>query len=376
MIDRLIESKLRASTGIGKAVIVMGARQVGKTTVLHKLLDNAHDVLWLNGDDTDVRGLFENVNSARLKAIIGSSKTLVIDEAQRIRDIGIKLKLITDQIPEVQLFATGSSSFELANEINEPLTGRKREHKLYPLSYEEMVKSHGMLEEGRLIPHRLVFGYYPEVVMNAGNEKTILRELADSYLFKDILIWDAVKKSDKLVKLMQALALQTGSQVSYSEVGGLCGLDYKTVEKYITLLEQTYIVFRLGSFSRNLRNELKKSRKIYFYDNGIRNSLIANFTQLESRTDVGALWENFLMAERMKALHYHDIWVNSWFWRTAQQKEIDLVEERGGKLSAFEFKWNPGAKTKDPKLFLDSYPNSSYSVIHRENFDNFLLLSD
>ena len=374
MINRLIESKLAASMGIGKAVILMGARQVGKTTVLHKLLDAAHDVLWLNGDDPDVRSLFEDVTSSRLKAIIGNKKTLVIDEAQRIRDIGIKLKLITDQIPEVQLVATGSSSFELANEINEPLTGRKREHRLYPLSYAEMADDHGALEENRLIPHRLVFGYYPEVVMNAGSEKTILRELADSYLFKDILIWDAVKKSDKLVKLLRALALHVGSQVSYSELGGICGIDYKTVEKYIILLEQTYIVFRLGSFSRNLRNELKKSRKVYFYDNGIRNSLIANFTQLESRTDVGALWENFLMSERMKALNYHDIWVNSWFWRTDLQKEIDLVEERDGKLSAFEFKWNPSAKIKEPKLFLDSYPNSSYSVIHRENFEDFLYL--
>ncbi|MCL1907501.1 MAG: ATP-binding protein [Propionibacteriaceae bacterium] len=366
--------KLRNDLGRGKAVILMGARQVGKTTVLHKLLDGTPGVLWLSGDDLDVRSLFDQATSTRLKTVIGQHHTLVLDEAQRIEDIGIKLKIITDQIPEIQVIATGSSSFELANKDNEPLTGRKFTHQMFPLSYEEMVNHHGLLEENRLLTHRLVFGYYPDVVTHPGSEKVILRELSDSYLFKDLLNWGIVKKTDSLVKLLQALAYQVGSQVSYPEIGNLCGLDYKTVDKYVTLLEQAHIVFRLSSFSRNLRNELKKSRKIYFVDNGIRNSLIANFAQFESRADFGALWENYLMSERRKAVHYHDIWANTWFWRTTQQSEIDLIEEVDGHLAAYEYKWNPSAKTKKHKLFLETYPGSQLRVIHRGNVEEFLLV--
>jgi predicted AAA+ superfamily ATPase len=213
---------------------------------------------------------------------------VIIDEAQRIQEIGLRMKLITDQIPEVQLVATGSSSFELANQINEPLTGRKWEYKMYPISFGEMVTNHGLLEEKRLLPHRMVYGYYPEVVNHIGSEKEILKQLSDSFLYKDVLLLDQIQKPDGLIKLLQALAYQVGSQVSYNELSLLTGLDAKTVDKYITVLEQAYVVFRLGSFSRNLRSELKKSRKIYFYDNGIRNALIANFNQLESRQDVGA----------------------------------------------------------------------------------------
>ena len=376
MINRMIETSIKANLNSGKALIVMGARQVGKTTALHSILDNTTGVLWLNGDEPDTQGLFDAATSSRLRAIIGNNSIIVIDEAQRIPDIGSKLKLIIDYIPEVQLIASGSSSFELASKINEPLTGRKIEHRLFPISFGEMVLHHGLLEELRLLPHRMVFGYYPEVVTNLGDEKAILREISDSYLFKDVLISDAVKRSDGLVRLLQALAYQVGSQVSYTELGQVSGLDYKTVEKYITLLEQSYVVFRLGSFSRNLRSELKKSRKIFFYDNGIRNALIANFTQLESRTDTGALWENFIISERMKVLHYHGIWANSWFWRTTQQQEIDYIEEKDGELSACEFKWNPDAKARRPKAFFEAYPNSSYQLIHRNNFENFLLVDD
>ena len=253
---------------------------------------------------------------------------MVIDEAQRIEDIGLRLKLITDQINDVQLIATGSSSFDLANKINEPLTGRKWEYKIYPISFKEMVNHHGLLEEKRMLPHRLIYGYYPEIVNNPGEEKEILKQLSDSYLYKDILMWEQIKKPDKLLKLLQALAFQVGSQVSYNELAQTCGMDSKTVEKYIILLEQTFIIFRLGSFSRNLRNELKNSKKIFFYDNGIRNALIANFSPAETRTDIGALWENFLISERVKALHYSNKWSNYWYWRTKEQKEIDRSEER------------------------------------------------
>jgi predicted AAA+ superfamily ATPase len=285
----------------------------------------------------------------------------------------MKLKLVTDQIPEIQVIATGSSSFELANQVNEPLTGRKWEYVLFPLSFGEMVEHHGLLEEKRLLSHRLVFGYYPEVVSRAGEEKEILRQISDSYLYKDILAWEQIKKSDKLITLLRALAFQTGSQVSFSEIGQICGLDYKTVEKYILLLEQAYVVFRLGSFSRNLRNELKASRKVYFIDNGIRNTIIADFRPLELRADAGLLWENYLVSERMKRLHYTDTWVNRWFWRTQQQQEIDYLEEGDGKISAFEFKWNPAAKVRPSRSFLNAYPENDFSVIHRDNFEEFLL---
>lgn len=298
---------------------------------------------------------------------------MIIDEAQRIPDIGLRLKLITDTMKGIQLIATGSSSFDLANKINEPLTGRKWEYKMFPLSFQEMVNHHGLLEEKRMIPHRLVYGYYPEIVTHIGAEKELLKQLSDSYLYKDILMWEKIQKPDNLLKLLQALAFQVGSQVSYSELSRLCGLDAKTVEKYIILLEQTFIIFRLGSFSRNLRSELKNSRKIYFFDNGIRNALLANFSQIETRADIGALWENFLVSERMKFLHYSGRWANSWYWRTKEQQEIDYIEESDGKMAAYEFKWSPAAKVKYPKIFMEHYENVRFEVIHKDNVEGFLM---
>jgi predicted AAA+ superfamily ATPase len=225
-----------------------------------------------------------------------------------------------------------------------------------------------------MLPHRLVYGYYPDIVNNPGNEKELLKQLSDSYLYKDVLLLDQIKRPDALVKLLQALAFQVGSQVSFSELAKLCGLDAKTIEKYIGILEQAYIIFRIGSFSRNLRSELKKSRKIYFYDNGIRNALIANFSQIENRTDIGALWENFLVAERIKYLSYNQQWVNYWYWRTKEQQEIDFLEEADGKLTAYEFKWNPLAKSKVPGSFKTAYPDATYHVVHRDNFESFLCI--
>ena len=373
MIKRIIGNKINDALNNNKAAIVMGARQTGKTTILHQLFDDRNDVLWLSGDDADVQLILENISSTRWRTIIGKNKMLIVDEAQYIENIGIKLKLITDQLPEIKLIATGSSSFDLANKINEPLTGRKREIMLFPLSFAEMTEHHGLLDERRLMPHRLVFGSYPEVVSNFGNEKDVLKELINSYLYKDILKWERIRKPDKIVKLLQALAFQAGSLVSYNELGQICGLDSKTVEQYIILLEQSYIIFRLSSFNRNLRNELKNSRKIYFWDNGIRNALISNFNTVELRNDIGALWENYMISERIKKLHNSDIWVNYWFWRTQQQQEIDYIEEADGKISAFEFKWNPEVKSKKPDSFLAAYPNSSITMIHRENYEDFLL---
>jgi len=373
MVERTLEKTIKNRLNTGKAIVLLGARQVGKTTLLKTIFGSSTEVLWLNGDELDVQALFETISATRLKTIFGNKKIIVIDEAQRIKDIGLRMKLITDEIPEVQLIVTGSSAFELANKVNEPLTGRKWEYNMYPVSFGEMVAHHGLLEEKRMLPQRMVFGYYPDVVNNAGIEKEILKQLSNSYLYKDVLLLEQIKKPEGLIKLLQGLAFQVGSQVSYNELSKLCGLDAKTVEKYIVVLEQTFIIYRVGSFSRNLRSELKKSRKIYFYDNGIRNALIANFNQLELRQDIGALWENFVFSERMKYLQYHQKWTNTWYWRTKEQKEIDCIEESDGQLTAYEFKWKPALKYKTPKLFLETYPQSQFKIIHSGNVEDFLL---
>lgn len=373
LIRRKLEQIVKQRLGTSKAIILLGPRQVGKTTLLKGMFTDSSSMLWLNADELDVQKLFEDISVTRLKAIIGTNKILIIDEAQRIKDIGLRLKLITDQLPEIQLLVTGSSSFEIANHTNEPLTGRKWEYKMFPLSFGEMVDHHGLLEEKRLLPQRLVYGYYPDVVNNMGLEKDILKQLSDSFLYKDLLSIDQIKKSEGIIKLLQALAFQVGSQVSYNELSQIVGLNTKTVEKYITVLEQAFVIFKLTSFSRNLRNELKNSRKIYFYDNGIRNALIANFNQIESRTDIGALWENFLVSERMKVIQYGQHWINSWYWRTKEQREIDYIEETEGKITAYEFKWNPAQKVKLPLAFQKAYPDADFTSIHRDNFEDFLL---
>ena len=373
MVERHIQSNIQSLLGGGKAIVIMGARQVGKSTLLRQMLGERQDVIWMNGDDLDIQELFSNMTSTRIRAILGSKRILVIDEAQRISDIGLRLKLITDQVPDVQVIATGSSSFELASKVNEPLTGRKREFRMYPLTFGEMVQHTQFLDEVRMIPHRMVYGYYPEVVCNPGDERAILKELSDSYLYKDILSLDSINKPDKLVRLLKALALQIGSQVSYNEIGTLIGLDSKTVERYVDILEKSFIVFRLGTFSRNLRNELKASRKIYFWDLGIRNAIIGNLAQIENRTDAGELWENFVIAERMKRNAYKCSFAQSYFWRTRQQHEIDYLEEEDGILYAFEFKWNlRKANVKCPESFKTAYPEAVYKVITPENIEEFL----
>jgi predicted AAA+ superfamily ATPase len=372
MIRRLLENQISTRINTGKAIVIMGPRQVGKTTYLKGLPYNTDEILWFNADETDVKNLFAEISASRLSALLGRKKVLVIDEAQSIENIGLKLKLITDSLKDIQLFVTGSSSFELANKINEPLTGRKWEFTMYPLSFEEMVNHHGLLEEKRLLPHRLVYGYYPEIVNNPGDEKQRLKLISDAYLYKDILSWENIQKPEKLSRLLQALSLQVSQQVSYSELSQICGIDAKTVEKYIDLLEKAFIIFRMSSFARNLRNELKNSRKIYFYDNGIRNSIIANLNPIENRTDIGALWENFLMSERMKYNAYHQHWKNSYFWRTKEQKEIDLIEEYGGKLYAYEFKWNERKKIKLSEMFLNAYPGTELEIISKDNYECFI----
>lgn len=374
IIHRQLEDQVAALIGKGKAILIMGARQVGKSTLLGSIFQDRKDVLWMSGDDLDVQALFQEMTSTRLRALLGNSKILIIDEAQRIPDIGLRVKLITDQIKDVQVVATGSSSFELASKLNESLTGRKREFRMFPVSFGEMVAQTNLLEELRLIPHRMVFGYYPEVVTHPGDERVILKELSDSFLYKDVLSFEGINKPDKIVHLLKAIAFQIGSQVSYNKVAQLVGLDPKTVERYVDILEKSYIIFRLGSFSRNLRNELKSSRKIYFWDLGIRNILIGNLSQIENRTDAGALWENFVISERLKRNAYNNSIAQHWFWRTQQQKEIDYIEEENGLLQAYEFKWNEKkAKAAAPESFTTAYPDAHFHVITPKNVEEFLL---
>jgi len=372
MIERAIKKTISDKLETGKAILLFGPRQTGKTTLLHQIFDDKQGVMWLNGDEADVKQLFENGSSARFNALFGKCTTIIIDEAQRIENVGRSLKLITDELKHIQVVATGSSAFELANRTQEPLTGRKWEYFLYPLSFEEMVTHHGILQEKRMIAHRLVYGCYPEIINNPGKEKEILKMLTDSFLYKDILMVGGLKKPAKIVALLQALAFQTGNEVSYNELGRSIGLDNQTVEKYIDLLEKSYVIFRIGALSRNLRKELKRGRKIYFYDNGVRNALIAQFGPVELRPDKGALWENYLMAERRKYLAYNGFWVNAYFWRTQDQQEIDYVEEQDGNFNAWEFKWNPRGKSRLSKTFANAYSNSRFNVITPDNMEDFL----
>jgi predicted AAA+ superfamily ATPase len=374
MILRNISDSIESKLTDDKAIILLGPRQVGKSTLLSQLSPKFKEpVLWMNGDDADVRSLLENPTSTQLKSVAGNARTWVIDEAQRIKNIGLCIKLVVDNIKTVKVIATGSSVFELANSINEPLTGRKWEYHLYPFSFSEMVKKNNFPEEKRLLNHRLIFGYYPEVVLHPGEEEERLKELVSSYLYKDILTWERIQKPDRMEKLLQALAFQIGNEVSYHELGQISGLDNQTTEKYIDLLEKAFIIFRIGSLSRNLRNELKKSRKIYFHDNGLRNAVINQFSSAGLRDDIGRLWENFMMSERVKLLAYQRINANQYFWRTHAQQEIDYIEERNGRMNAYEFKWNPKAKVKIPAAFLNGYPGTSTHVITPENMDEFLI---
>ncbi len=331
------------------------------------------DHLYLNGDDADVREILTNTTATRLKTVVGNKPILFIDEAQRIPNIGLTIKLFTDQIKNVQVIATGSSAFELSSQVNEPLTGRKYEFMLYPLSFAEMVQHDGLVHEKRLIENRLIYGCYPEIVTKVGEEAELLKLLASSYLYKDLLMLEQIKKPLLLEKLLKALALQVGSEISYHEIGQTIDSDHKTVDKYIDLLEKTYVVFRLPALNRNVRNEIKKGKKVYFYDCGIRNAILNNFKPLHSRADVGALWENYVISERMKYLHYQDLNATQYFWRTTQQQEIDLIEDHGERLEAYEFKWNKRDKVRFPQTFTENYAGSGTSVISPENVEEFLL---
>lgn len=358
----------------GKALLIFGPRQVGKTTFVQNLIaDLNKKTLSLNGDESDVLVLFENPNVTKLKSIIGDNEILVIDEAQRITNIGIVLKIIVDQIKSVQVIATGSSSFELANKLNEPLTGRKYEMFLYPLSFAEMVAHNGLLEEKRALENRLIYGSYPEIITNPIDAKEHIKLIANSYLYKDLFILDQVSKPVLLQKIVKALALQVGSEVNTNELSKLLQVDNKTIEKYIDLLEKAFVIFKLPALSNNVRNEIKKGRKIYFYDNGIINAVTGNFNPLAQRTDIGSLWENYIISERIKLLNIQQGEVNYYFWRTTQQQEIDYIEKSTDQILACEIKWNTKAKYKIPVTFSANYENVTSKIVSPENYEEFLL---
>lgn len=373
MIYRAIEIKKLMEKN--KVLIIYGPRQVGKTTLVKDFLKETKlKHLYFTGDQFDFARDFGSCNLQLTKKIIGDNKLLIIDEAQKIESIGTALKLVVDNIDDIFVIATGSSSFDLANATDEPLTGRKNMATLYPISLLELSKEKTSYELDNQLEDYLVYGMYPNVLNYDSYEKKIKRlvEIKNAYLIKDILAFQKIKSSNAIINLLKLLAFQIGSQVSTSELGLSVGVDNKTVSRYLDLLEKSFVVFRLDGFSKNLRTEVRKMSKYYFYDIGIRNALISNFNKLDTRNDVGQLWENFMIMERIKRNSYKNIHANYYFWRTYNQKEIDFIEEREGVLLGCEFK-SKGEKVKQPKEWLENYSNATYDVYHRDNYLDFLL---
>lgn len=373
MIPRYIEQKIIDRVKDDKSIILLGPRQCGKTTLLKSISGKLQDpFIWFNGDNPADQRLLENSSVQRLKSIIGRNEIIIIDEAQEVPNIGKTVKLIIDYIENICPIISGSSSFELSNELNEPLTGRNYAFNLFPVSFGEMVRHSDLRTELQQTEQRLIFGSYPEILTNPGKEKELLHLLASNYLYKDVFKFGNIRKPSELEKIIQLLAWQVGSEVNISEVASSAGTTSDTVARYIDILEKAFIVFRLPAFSRNLRNEIKKNKKIYFYDNGIRNAVIGNFSFLNNRNDVGALWENYLVSERRKLNSYNNFYGKSYFWRTQQQQEIDYLEEIDGNISAYEFKWNPKRKSGFPLTFTKNYHPSKTEIIHRDNVELFL----
>ena len=371
MIVRNLEKQINERFGKGKAILIIGPRQVGKTTLINKIL-HGRKHLFFDGDDPYDKKILTNPNTEELKSIIGSNDIIFIDEAQRIENIGITLKLITDQIKPFQLIISGSSALELNNRAQESLTGRKWEYKLFPISWHEFEKNVGYKNAQQQLQTRIVYGMYPEVINNLRHKNNVLKELLTSYLYKDVFTYSGIRKSDVLDDLVQALAYQIGNEVNYNELSRLIGINSKTVQNYINLLCQTYIVFKLPSFSKNLRTEIRTNHKIYFYDTGIRNMVIGNLNPLELRQDKGALWENFLISERLKYKSYIGSLYRGYFWRTTRQQEIDYVEREADKITGFEIKWKEKSNVKISKTFTSTY-NAEVKVVNNENFREFLI---
>lgn len=375
IIKREIQNDIEKRLFRKKVVIIYGARRVGKTTLIREIQKKFKDIsLYLNCDEPDIREALTDKTSTELKSFIGPKQLVIIDEAQRVRNIGLTLKLIVDNYPEIQIISTGSSSFALSNQTVEPLTGRKYEYFLYPFSISELKSIYSNIEIDRLLEKRIIFGMYPEIVINEFDNERNLKEITRSYLYKDVLQYQNIRNPEILEKLLQALALQLGNEVSYNELSNSLGIDKKTVQSYVSILEKAFVIFKLGPFSKNLRNEIKKLRKIYFIDTGIRNALINNLNPFTLRNDMGVLWENFLIIERMKNTSNNFLSKNIYFWRTHQKEEIDLIEESTDNISAYEFKWKnkKSVKEKAPKAFSDKYKNINFKIIDRKNYQEFL----
>ena len=365
---RDILPRIEASLFKGKVIVIYGARQVGKTTLVQHIRQrHASASLYLNCDEPDIRAVLTEQTSTVLRRFIGNHSLVVIDEAQRVRNIGLTLKLLVDNFPDIQVIATGSSSFELSNQVVEPLTGRKREFYLYPLSLNELLTQQSGVEVRRLLEHYLRYGMYPGVV-TTDEPGMLIREIADSYLYRDALEYQVVRNPALLRRLLQAVALQIGNEVSYNELARLLGINKITVDRYVRLLERAYVIFHLPPFSRNLRKEIGKRRKIYFYDLGIRNALINNFNPMHLRLDAGALWENFCIVERIKANRNRGQYASSYFWRTYDGAEIDYLEDSGGRLFGFECKWSEKKPWRTPSVFMQTYPDSTVHLVNPNTF--------
>lgn len=376
MINRIVTQQIKDALNLNKVVSIIGPRQVGKSTLSEHIFKDTNNVLRINGDNTDAKYMFENVSENFLKILTANHNALLIDEAQKIKNIGEMLKIMADKLNHIPVIITGSSSFLLTKAVNESLTGRKREIQLLPISFAEMVKHTNIVEETRMLDHRLIYGYYPEVINNLGDEKDVLKELANSYLYKDLMEENNIAKPDKLVKLLQALSWQIGSTVSTNELSQLVGIDAKTIDRYIDILQKNFIIYTLPSYSNNLRNELKFSKKIYFYDMGIRNAIIGNMSPISMRQpeEVGHMWENFIITERIKRNLYNKrTFLQHYFWRTQQQKEVDLIEVEDGIITGFEIKRSAKKNIKAPAKFTEYYPNAQFYGINNTNLYEFLL---
>ena len=370
-INRLLQSEVRNYFNKGKSLVITGARQVGKTTMLKDRIDADMTVLWLNADEQPVRDRLSEASIKSLAGVIGKYKTVVIDEVQRIENAGLILKLLIDNFKDVQFIATGSSALDISETIFEPLTGRHILFHSYPFSLTEMYSGKSAFEIERELPFHLVFGSYPEVATHREDAKMILKNLADQYLYKDVLVWKDIRKPVLLDNLLKLLAYQVGSEVSVHELAGKLKVKSETVESYIDLLEKSFVVFRLHAYSTNQRNEVTKMTKIYFWDNGIRNAIIDRFEPLSSRNDQGILWENFIISERLKRNNHRDETVKSYFWRNYNQSEVDYVEMENGKLSAFEMNWQPRKNAVVTRAFTNQYPDADTAVVTPQNFTSF-----